>query len=132
MFGSETYTVDAASAMGPVVAPGAFTPWTALMGGVCIGMLSAGKTLITGRILGISGAIKCVLNKPEFTAACTQASPLAIVSCPIHDACCHNLKYRYENEPFQFVMRRKGCRMSGMARSCCRKSMRQLAGTHAV
>lgn len=32
------------------------------MGGVCIGLLSSGKTLITGRILGISGAIKCVLT----------------------------------------------------------------------
>eukprot|EP00892_Ulva_mutabilis_P004341 jgi/Ulvmu1/2279/UM013_0126.1 len=44
--------------MGTIVAAASFTPLPALMGGACIGMLSSGKTLITGRILGISGAIK--------------------------------------------------------------------------
>eukprot|EP00892_Ulva_mutabilis_P004344 jgi/Ulvmu1/2281/UM013_0128.1 len=44
--------------MGTMVAAASFTPLPALMGGACIGMLSSGKTLITGRILGISGAIK--------------------------------------------------------------------------
>lgn len=45
--------------MGSIIATASFSPWTALIGGVCIGILSSGKTLITGRILGISGAIKC-------------------------------------------------------------------------
>lgn len=50
----------AAPAMGSIMASGVFAPWPALLGGVCIGIVSSGKTLITGRILGISGAIKCV------------------------------------------------------------------------
>lgn len=35
-----------------------FTPWQALLGGLSLGTVSAAKTLISGRILGISGAIK--------------------------------------------------------------------------
>ena len=36
----------------------AFQPWHALVAGLSLGTLSAGKTLITGRVLGISGALK--------------------------------------------------------------------------
>jgi hypothetical protein len=37
-----------------------FAPGHAVIGGLAIGTLSAGKTLLTGRILGISGAVKHV------------------------------------------------------------------------
>jgi hypothetical protein len=35
-----------------------FTPATALLGGLTLGVASLGKFAITGRILGISGALK--------------------------------------------------------------------------
>jgi hypothetical protein len=37
-----------------------FQPWHALLGGASLGILSAGKTLITSRVLGISGTVKYV------------------------------------------------------------------------
>ena len=41
------------------MAPLNFQPWHALLGGMSLGVLSAGKTLITSRVLGISGTMKC-------------------------------------------------------------------------
>ncbi|WIA31133.1 hypothetical protein OEZ86_001153 [Tetradesmus obliquus] len=35
-----------------------FTPTTALVGGLVLGTAAAGKLLLTGRVLGISGALK--------------------------------------------------------------------------
>lgn len=35
-----------------------FLPWHALLGGASLGLLSAGKTLITSQVLGISGTVK--------------------------------------------------------------------------
>lgn len=35
-----------------------FTPATALVGGLVLGTAAAGKLLLTGRVLGISGALK--------------------------------------------------------------------------
>lgn len=40
----------------------AFTPAAALLGGVVLGIAVSGKLLLTGRILGISGAIKGFVN----------------------------------------------------------------------
>lgn len=37
----------------------AFTPWQGALAGLALGTVSSGKTLISSRILGISGAIKC-------------------------------------------------------------------------
>jgi len=39
----------------------AFQPWQGLMGGMAMGVVTAGKLFLTGRVLGISGAIKGLL-----------------------------------------------------------------------
>lgn len=41
-----------------------FTPATALVGGLTLGVAAVGKFAITGRILGISGALKGFVHKP--------------------------------------------------------------------
>eukprot|EP01025_Chloroclados_australasicus_P022749 TRINITY_DN2332_c1_g2_i1.p1 TRINITY_DN2332_c1_g2~~TRINITY_DN2332_c1_g2_i1.p1 ORF type:complete len:471 (+),score=45.89 TRINITY_DN2332_c1_g2_i1:142-1413(+) len=40
----------------------AFTPWECLLGGMSLGVVSDGKLAINGKILGISGIIKGLLN----------------------------------------------------------------------
>jgi hypothetical protein len=35
-----------------------FTPLTAVLGGLLLGIATAGKLLSTGRVLGISGSVK--------------------------------------------------------------------------
>ncbi|WP_152206658.1 YeeE/YedE family protein [Marinobacter changyiensis] len=43
----------------------AFTPWSALTGGVLIGLAAAGLVLLNGRIAGISGILGGVLTGPR-------------------------------------------------------------------
>ncbi|KAG2485997.1 hypothetical protein HYH03_015319 [Edaphochlamys debaryana] len=40
-----------------------FTPFAALLGGLCLGIATAGKLVTSGRVLGISGAVKGLLAK---------------------------------------------------------------------
>lgn len=47
----------------------AFTPYTALGGGVLIGLASAWLILMNGRIAGISGILGGCLTRPRATAA---------------------------------------------------------------
>eukprot|EP00976_Prorocentrum_cordatum_P074155 1181401-Prorocentrum_minimum.AAC.3 len=41
------------------MASNVFTPWTCALGGLTMGIATFGKLYLTGRVLGISGAIKC-------------------------------------------------------------------------
>lgn len=46
-----------------------FTPWSALIGGLIIGLAAAALMLLNGRIAGISGIVGGILNaKPKDTA----------------------------------------------------------------
>lgn len=55
----------------------AFTPWSALIGGVMIGLAAALYVLLNGRIAGISGILGSLLGK---SAAAEKAWPLAFTA----------------------------------------------------
>ena len=59
-----------------MMASWAFQPLHALAGGACIGTLSAGTTSTCGRILGISGTVKCA---PAPSSACAVRFDWALV-----------------------------------------------------
>lgn len=42
-----------------------FTPWTALFGGILIGLASGGLILLVGRIAGISGILGDLISSPS-------------------------------------------------------------------
>lgn len=60
----------------------AFTPWTALAGGVLIGLASAWLILINGRIAGISGIIGGLFDWHPGDRAWRLAFPLGLLAGP--------------------------------------------------
>jgi uncharacterized membrane protein YedE/YeeE len=60
----------------------AFTPWTALAGGVVIGLAAALLVLFNGRIAGISGILGGLLRWPKGDIAWRAAFLLGLVAAP--------------------------------------------------
>ena len=80
-----------------------FQPWHALLGGVSLGILSAGKTLITSRVLGISGTVKCATThfamQPCCPMRCTvlggtvyQIGDGSALGCATQSAACNKIE----------------------------------------
>jgi uncharacterized membrane protein YedE/YeeE len=61
----------------------AFTPWSALAGGVLIGTAAALFVLLNGRIAGISGVIGGLLNPTKGDVAWRAAFVIGLVGAPI-------------------------------------------------
>ncbi|KQW57800.1 YeeE/YedE family protein [Variovorax sp. Root411] len=59
-----------------------FTPWTALAGGVLIGIAAAMFVLLNGRIAGISGVLGGLLRPVKGDAAWRAAFVLGLVAAP--------------------------------------------------
>ena len=63
-----------------------FAPWHALIGGTAIGTLSAGKSLLCGRILGISGAVKYVsrsrVKRNQCEGRVRMSQSICLSRCP--------------------------------------------------
>lgn len=60
----------------------AFTPWSALAGGVLIGIAAAMFALLNGRIAGISGVIGGLLSPKKGDVAWRAAFVLGLVAAP--------------------------------------------------
>ncbi len=60
----------------------AFTPWSALAGGVLIGLAAAMFVLLNGRIAGISGVLGGLLTPSRGDVAWRAAFVLGIVAAP--------------------------------------------------
>src|SRR5712691_348113 len=54
----------------------AFTPWSAAIGGVIIGVAAALLVLVNGRIAGISGIVGGLLRPAPGDVACRVAAPM--------------------------------------------------------
>ena len=65
------------------IAWGAFTPWSALFGGVLIGLASAVLVLFNGRIAGISGILAGLLEPPSEDTRWRLAFTLGLVVAPL-------------------------------------------------
>lgn len=61
----------------------AFTPWTALAGGVILGIASALFILVNGKILGISGIVGGLLRPRAGDIAWRLAFVLGLLSAPL-------------------------------------------------
>ena len=61
----------------------AFTPWSALAGGVLIGIAAALFALLNGRIAGISGVIGGLLRPVEGDIAWRAAFVIGLVGAPL-------------------------------------------------
>ena len=61
----------------------AFTPWTALAGGVLIGLAAALFVLLNGRIAGISGVLGGLLNPKHGDIAWRAAFLAGLVGAPL-------------------------------------------------
>lgn len=61
----------------------AFTPWTALAGGVLIGLAAALFVLLNGRIAGISGVLGGLLNPKRGDIAWRAAFLAGLVGAPL-------------------------------------------------
>ena len=61
----------------------AFTPWSALAGGVLIGLAAAMFVLLNGRIAGISGVIGGLLKPARGDIAWRAAFVLGLVGAPL-------------------------------------------------
>jgi len=61
----------------------AFTPWSALGGGVLIGIASAMFALLNGRIAGISGVIGGLLKPAKGDVAWRAAFVIGLVAAPL-------------------------------------------------
>ncbi|MFM9916992.1 MAG: YeeE/YedE family protein [Rhizobacter sp.] len=60
-----------------------FTPWTALAGGVLIGMAAAMFVLLNGRIAGISGVLGGLLNPHKGDVAWRVAFVGGLIAAPL-------------------------------------------------
>jgi len=60
----------------------AFTPWSALAGGVLIGIAAAMFVLLNGRIAGISGVIGGLLRPAKGDVAWRAAFALGLIAAP--------------------------------------------------
>lgn len=60
-----------------------FTPWTALLGGVVLGVASAGFILLNGRVLGISGILGGLLIPRRGDAGWRVFFLLGILLAPV-------------------------------------------------
>lgn len=65
------------------IAWNAFTPWSALAGGVLIGIAAAMFALLNGRIAGISGVIGGLFNPVRRDVAWRVAFLLGLVAAPL-------------------------------------------------
>jgi len=65
------------------VAWSAFTPWSALVGGVLIGLASAVLVLFNGRIAGISGILAGLLEPPSADTRWRLAFTIGLVAAPL-------------------------------------------------
>jgi len=61
----------------------AFTPWTALAGGLLIGLAAAMLVLLNGRIAGISGIVGCLLKPVRGDVAWRVAFIAGLVGAPL-------------------------------------------------
>lgn len=61
----------------------AFTPWSALAGGVLIGLSAAMFVLLNGRIAGISGVLGGLLNPVRGDIAWRSAFVIGIIVAPL-------------------------------------------------
>ena len=61
----------------------AFTPWSALAGGMLIGLAAAMFVLLNGRVAGISGALGGLLRPARGDIAWRMAFILGIVAAPL-------------------------------------------------
>jgi uncharacterized membrane protein YedE/YeeE len=68
-----------------------FTPWTALAGGLLIGLSAALFVLLNGRIAGISGILGGLLALPKGDSAWRVAFVLGLVVSPLAFATVHTL-----------------------------------------
>jgi uncharacterized membrane protein YedE/YeeE len=68
-----------------------FTPWTALAGGLLIGLSAALFVLLSGRIAGISGILGGLLALPKGDSAWRAAFVLGLVVSPLAFAAFHAL-----------------------------------------
>ena len=59
-----------------------FTPWSALAGGVLIGLAAAGLLLFNGRIAGISGILGGLLSRARADIAWRIAFVLGLLAAP--------------------------------------------------
>jgi uncharacterized membrane protein YedE/YeeE len=60
-----------------------FTPWTALAGGLLIGLAAAGFVLLNGRIAGISGILGGLLRPAQGDTAWRVAFVAGLVGAPL-------------------------------------------------
>lgn len=65
------------------IAWNAFTPWTALAGGVLIGIAAAMLVLLNGRVAGISGIVGGLLRPARGDAGWRLAFVLGLVGAPM-------------------------------------------------
>lgn len=65
------------------IAWNAFTPWTALAGGVLIGIAAAMLVLLNGRVAGISGIVGGLLRPARGDVAWRLAFVLGLVGAPM-------------------------------------------------
>lgn len=65
------------------IAWNAFTPWTALAGGVLIGIAAAMLVLLNGRVAGISGIVGGLLRPARGDVAWRVAFVLGLVGAPM-------------------------------------------------
>lgn len=66
-----------------VIAWGLFTPWSALIGGVMIGLAAAMFVLLNGRIAGISGVVGGLLRPRPGAVAWRLAFIAGLVGAPL-------------------------------------------------
>ncbi|MDX1755006.1 MAG: YeeE/YedE family protein [Marinobacter sp.] len=59
-----------------------FTPWTALAGGLVIGVAAALLILLNGRVAGISGILAGILTRPNQTNGWRLAFIVGLLSAP--------------------------------------------------
>lgn len=61
----------------------AFTPWTALTGGILIGLSAVLLVLLNGRIAGVSGVLGGLLTRAQGSKAWRAAFLIGIVLAPL-------------------------------------------------
>jgi hypothetical protein len=63
-----------------------FTPATALVGGLVLGTAAAGKLVLTGRVLGISGALKYAIVAEASASGAYESSSCLMIRFQAFDA----------------------------------------------